>query len=274
MEQIASAIASIVKTAKLINEAVRGPVPADATPAQRREVNQIKTIDIGGGLCTNFDSEANTPSFADWRKVLEEQCPDLFTGEFHVITELGRRLLAKQGVLVSKIEYVKQCGGRRVVLQHAGADVCVRTVYKPDSWPLRATAFAAAGNALHPVPEAYGKGELLYADIAGPCCIDDVLAPQLRPLPEVAQNDYIMLHDTGAYYHSAFSYYNMRMFPALYAFYEPEHWHTDATKLEETNVDGKDVPASNGEVKFELIRPTASLEDVMEFFVTKPPKGN
>jgi len=268
MEQIASALRLIVDIANEINEAVRGDM-SNATPLERRERNRVKTLDIGGGLMVNFKTEENTPSLHAWAAVLKSVVPELFTGEYHVITELGRRYLAKQGVIVSKVEYVKQCGGRRVVLQHAGADIAVRTVYKPDSWPLRATAFNRDGTVMHPVPEKITAGELLYADIAGPCCLDDVIYPQQRPLPDVAQNDFIMLHDTGAYYHSSYSYYNMRQTPAVYAFYEPEHWNKDAEKLHADGAKGTDVPVSNGEVVFELVRPACSVEETMDFFASK-----
>jgi diaminopimelate decarboxylase len=255
MEQISVAIRRVLDLALDINKSAG--------------YQQIKTIDIGGGLCTNFSTETNTPSLHDWANVLKEQCPELFTGEFKVITELGRRLLAKQGFVISKIEYVKTAGGRRVLLQHVGADVAVRTVYKPQNWPLRVTLFGADGQTLHPQQDELLSGELLYADIAGPCCIDDVLAPNLRPLPACNSGDLVLFHDTGAYYHSAYSYYNMRQVPALYSFEEPPHWTQDTDVILRDGVLGKDIKDHNGEVKFDLIRPQGSIESVLDFFTTK-----
>lgn len=255
MEQIAVAIRRVLDLALDINK--------DAG------FQQIKTIDIGGGLCTNFSTETNTPSLSDWSTILQQQCPELFTGEFKVITELGRRLLAKQGFVISQIEYVKTAGGRRVLLQHVGADVAVRTVYKPQSWPLRVTLFDKNGNTLHPEHDKLLDNTLPYADIAGPCCIDDVLAPNLRPLPTVQSGDYVLFHDTGAYYHSAYSYYNMRQVPALYCFEEPSHWVNDIKQFESNNTKGNEIKDNNGSVTFELIRPQGSVESVIDFFTTK-----
>ena len=255
MEQIAVAIRRVMDLALDINKA--------------SGFQQIKTIDIGGGLCTNFSTESNTPSLHDWASVLKETVPELFTGDYKVITELGRCLLAKQGFVISQIEYVKTAGGRRVLLQHVGADVAVRTVYKPQNWPLRATVFGKDGSTLHPEPEKLQDGSLPYADIAGPCCIDDVLAPNLRPLPTVKSGDFVLFHDTGAYYHSAYSYYNMRQVPALYGFEEPEHWAADVEDIMAKGLGGKDIKDNNGAIKFELIRPQGTVESVMDFFTTK-----
>jgi hypothetical protein len=38
----------------------------------------------------------------------------------------------------------------------------------------------------------------------------------------VEAGDYIIAHDTGAYYYSAFSYYNLRQAPGVYAFEEAD----------------------------------------------------
>ncbi len=231
---------------------------------KRAGTKQIHTIDIGGGVIVNFSSEENTPVFSEWAALLKETVPELFTGEFKVITEYGRRLLAKQGVIVSKIEYTKVAGGRRIVLQHAGADLCVRTVYRGDNWPLRVTAFKKDGTVFPDCPEVAVPGseeakssrssDSLVADVAGPCCIDDVLAPRERTLPPVQEDDFLMLHDTGAYFHSSWSYYNCRQSPALYCFYEP----------------AADAPSQ--EITFEMIRPMGTVQDTIDFFLTKSDK--
>jgi len=238
LEQIAGAIRIAVDFANEVN----------AERAAEGKPPQVTVIDIGGGLTVNFATEENTPSFAEWRKVLEEHVPELFTGEVYkkVITEYGRRLLAKQGVIVSRIEYTKVAGGRRIVLQHAGADVCVRTVYRGEAWPLRISAFNTSGNYLPPASEEELK-TILPADVAGPCCIEDTLTPNLRNLPEVHEGDYLMIHDTGAYFHSSWSYYNCRLAPALYCFYEPREGE---------------------KIHFETIRPMGTLDECLSFFQT------
>lgn len=80
----------------------------------------------------------------------------------------------------------------------------------PDAWPLRVGAFDADG-----LPKA---GPALVQDIAGPCCFaGDVVAPA-RELPELRAGDYVVLHDTGAYYFSTPWAYNSLPRPAVYGF--------------------------------------------------------
>ena len=44
-----------------------------------------------------------------------------------------------------------------------------------------------------------------------------------RALPEVKPKDHIILHDTGAYYHASFSYYNSRCPPILIGYRQNEN---------------------------------------------------
>lgn len=242
----------------------------------KSQTQQIKTIDIGGGLPVNFGDEANVITFQEWSDILRNRVPELFTGDYNVITEYGRRFLAKQGVMVSRVEYVKEAGGRRVILQHAGADVAVRTVYRPEAWPLRVTCFGIDGGEMLPGDVAKSHTSttkpLLPADIAGPCCIDDVLNPSQRPLPDVEEGDYVMMHDTGAYYHSAYSYYNCRQAPSLFCFKEPESWMHKVEGVESKTEKLDSMQYTVGDaapIQFELIRKAATVNETIEFFTTQ-----
>eukprot|EP00698_Gefionella_okellyi_P004157 TRINITY_DN1387_c0_g1_i3.p1 TRINITY_DN1387_c0_g1~~TRINITY_DN1387_c0_g1_i3.p1 ORF type:complete len:360 (+),score=69.96 TRINITY_DN1387_c0_g1_i3:283-1362(+) len=203
---------------------------------------QITSIDIGGGLPVNFGSEDASPTISEYAAVLKAEVPELFDGTFSVITELGRAVIAKAGFILSRVEYTKTQGGRRIALEHAGADLMVRTVYHPDKWPLRISVFSAQGTFKNP-----DVSELFEQDVAGPCCFaGDVIAHQ-RPLPLIEQGDYVLVHDVGGYYHSQFSRYNVRLAPAMYA------CDTDIETKAES------VPIS-------LIKRGETLEDAMRFF--------
>ena len=65
--------------------------------------------------------------------------------------------------------------------------------------------------------------ELLPYDIGGPCCIAGDVIARLRPLPRIYPGDFIIAHDVGGYYHSAWSYYNSRQPPALFSYKEEEN---------------------------------------------------
>eukprot|EP01116_Phalansterium_solitarium_P024929 TRINITY_DN9290_c0_g1_i1.p1 TRINITY_DN9290_c0_g1~~TRINITY_DN9290_c0_g1_i1.p1 ORF type:complete len:408 (+),score=118.31 TRINITY_DN9290_c0_g1_i1:51-1274(+) len=173
---------------------------------------QISYVDIGGGLSVNFDDERDeTPtaiSFQDFAGQLKEAVPALFDGSFKaVFTEFGRRLNAKPGFIVSRVEYAKVSGGRNIGIVHAGADLFVRTVWMPSKWPIRVSVVTPDGDLKQGTPEKQ--------DIAGPCCFGGDIIAHERELPRIAQNDWIIAHDTGAYYYSSWCYYNSRQAPAI-----------------------------------------------------------
>jgi len=188
---------------------------------KRRGSQQIKFVDIGGGFSVNFDDELDdseiTPSWDAYSNSLRQTVPELFTGDYKVLTEFGRRINAKPGFFVSIVEYTKNAGGRNIGIIHAGADLCLRTVYMPTKWAIRVSVLDKEGKVK--------KGELVKQDVAGPCCFASDIIAHERPLPFIEPGDYVIAHDTGAYYYSAFSYYNLRQAPPVYAFEEAKENH-------------------------------------------------
>lgn len=183
--------------------------------------NQITTIDIGGGMSVNFGSDERTPDFKDYAAALRASVPELFDeSQFsRVVTEFGRALVAKSGFFASRVEYVKTTGGRRIAIQYAGADTCVRTVYHPKEWPLRLSLLDKdlkpyGGEGFTPVDTK----DYAETDIAGPCCIQADIVAHQRPLPPINRGDTVLLHDVGGYYHSGHTRYNLRQAPAVYSF--------------------------------------------------------
>lgn len=169
---------------------------------------QITTIDIGGGLPVNFSDDSITPTFAEYAEKLREQMPDLFTGEFVVKTEFGRSIIAKSGFIATRVEYTKRAGGRRIAITHAGAQTATRTVFMPESWTIQLSVFDKNG---------YEKtSDRVEQDVAGPCCFAGDIVAHNRMLPRMEGGDYVVLHDTGAYYFSNVFYYNSLPAIAVY----------------------------------------------------------
>ena len=172
--------------------------------------DQVTIIDIGGGLTVDFTSDTWKPDFQQYADRLREECPNLFKRQ--IVTEFGRSLLAKTGVLVSRIEYTKTAGGQFIATQHAGVDIAIRTVWAPKDWPLRISCF-------HPSGDPVTKDEI-STNLAGPCCLGGDIIAHERMLPQLSPNDYIVAKDVGGYYHSSYSYYNLRQSPALFTYSE------------------------------------------------------
>lgn len=169
---------------------------------------QVELIDIGGGLPVNFDSDEVTPTFAEYAGVLRAVVPELFSGEYAAKTEFGRTIYAKNGFIATRIEYTKSSGGRRIALSHAGAQIATRTVFMPEHWKIRLSVFDSDGQAK--------AGPLVEQDVAGPLCFAGDMVATGRMLPLIEPGDYVVLHDTGAYYFSNPFYYNALAAPAVY----------------------------------------------------------
>jgi diaminopimelate decarboxylase len=192
---IASGISDLVSFADEVN--------------RRAKRAQITTLDIGGGLPVDFGTDTPISAFGDYVDALKDQAPRLFSGDYDIVTEFGRSILAKHGIIATHVEYTKEVGGRRIAITHAGAQVATRTIFMPEAWPLRVQAFDAAGA---PKPTS----EVFSYDVAGPCCFAGDLLARDRPLPSLDPGDIVAVLDTGAYYASNPFQYNSLPLPGIY----------------------------------------------------------
>ncbi|GHE26082.1 diaminopimelate decarboxylase [Streptomyces thermocarboxydus] len=194
---------------------------------------QVDTLDIGGGLPVNFASEESSPTYAEYARLLKETVPGLFDGRYGLVTEFGRSLLAKHGTVVTRVEYAKSAGGRPVAVTHAGVQVATRTVYAPESWPLRIAAYDAKG-----LPK---EGPAVVQDVAGPACFAGDLLARGQELPLLEQGDYAAALDTGAYYFAHHYAYNSLPRPAILGF----------------------TQSPTGAVTFATVRPAQRIEEIV-----------
>jgi diaminopimelate decarboxylase len=194
---IAEGIASVRTLADEVNEAL-----GEA---------RISTLDIGGGLPVNFSSAEVFPTFGDYVGQLRTSVPSLFDGKYALITEFGRALTAKHGLLVATVQYTKQAAGRQIALTWAGGQVATRTVMMPEHWPLRVTIHDNLGNLKDQTP----RGPLV---LAGPLCFAGDVIARDRHLPSPAPGDLAVFYDTGAYYMHHHWAYNGFPYPPVYGY--------------------------------------------------------
>lgn len=199
---------------------------------ERAGRRQIDTLDIGGGLPVNFSSDAVTPTYREYVAQLHAAVPGLLAGRYGLVTEFGRSLLAKHGTVLARVEYAKSAGGRPIAVTHAGAQVATRTVFAPESWPIRVAAYDTEGRPKTGAPVAQ--------DVAGPCCFAGDLVAENRPLPLLESGDHAALLDTGAYYFSTHFAYNSLPRPGIYGY----------------------AADPDGTVRFATVRTPQTLEDL------------
>ena len=195
---------------------------------------QINIFDIGGGLPVSYKLDEKGVTMEEYRKKMFENCKELFSDKFKLITEFGRYVHANAGWTASRVEYVKESSGVKTAMIHTGADLFLRKCYQPDEWFHEISVLDSDGNIKN------GKDTTPYI-IAGPLCFaGDILSKEII-LPEVKEGDYILIHDTGAYTLSMWSRYNSRQAPKVVGYYD------------------------EGE-KFEILKERESLDDVLNFW--------
>ena len=184
---------------------------------------QVRVLDLGGGLPVDYASDAPDAAvperltMARYARALREKVPEAFDEtRWTLLTEFGRFVHAKCGLMLSTIEYVKSAGGRRIATVHCGADLFLRTCYQPEAWPHRVSAWGADGCFLDP-----DAAECDTWDVVGPLCFRGDIIAAARKLPaSLAAGCAIAVHDAGAYTLAMFSKYNSRLAPPVYGWSE------------------------------------------------------
>ena len=194
----------------------------------------ISIFDIGGGLPVSYSQNQNPITIEEYSAELKKKLPGLFTNDFKLITEFGRYIFANSGWTISRVENVKQSGNIKTAMIHVGADLFIRRAYMPEEWHHDISVADKFGNIKS------GKDIGKYV-IAGPLCFSgDIIAKNIE-LPKVEKDDFIIVHDTGAYTLSMWSRYNSRQIPKVVGYY------------------------NNGE-RFEILKERETLEDLYKFW--------
>jgi diaminopimelate decarboxylase len=162
----------------------------------RAEGMEIQLLDLGGGLGISYHGgEAITAQqFADVVLPLVEPA------DVTLVLEPGRFIVGEAGVLVTRVLYVKEGGGKRFIITDAGMNDLIR----PSHY-----------SGYHAVEPVETRGRVRgHVDVVGPICeTGDFLALDREvELPE--PGELLAICTVGAYGFSMSSTYNQRPRPA------------------------------------------------------------
>ena len=152
----------------------------------------IEHLDLGGGLGVNYRDET-PPSVSDY---LAEVKKRLAGRSLTLIFEPGRYIAANAGVLLTKVEYLKQTAHKNFAIVDAGMNDNIRpSLYQAwqDVLPLKQIT--------RPASHCW--------DIVGPVCETGDFLAKDRALV-INQGDYLALMSAGAYGFTMSSNYNSR----------------------------------------------------------------
>jgi diaminopimelate decarboxylase len=187
-------IGSQIRSLEPPTQAVQALV--DLTRRLIAEGYSLRTIDIGGGLGINYE-EGTGPDVAAFAAAVVPSLRDL---GLIVLLEPGRSLVARAGMLLTRVLYVKENHGKRFVIVDAGMNDLLRpALYK-------------AHHRIEPV-RTQGR-ESRNVDVVGPVCETADAFARDRELESVERGELLAIRDAGAYGFAMASTYNMRPRPA------------------------------------------------------------
>jgi diaminopimelate decarboxylase len=157
-------------------------------------------LDIGGGLGVHYEQ----PTASSEAKLIENyglMVRQLAKGlDVEILTEPGRILVARAGLLVGEVQYVKQAPAKTFAILDTGMHHLIRP--------------ALYGAKHRVLPVALVSAPAKTYDVVGPICeSSDFLAKDIS-LPEVRQGDLLAIADAGAYGFVMASHYNAHALPA------------------------------------------------------------
>jgi diaminopimelate decarboxylase len=155
----------------------------------------ISRVDFGGGLGVPYRHEDDPDSPFVYAKQAREVLGDL---DVQLILEPGRLIAGNAGILISRVEYIKERDGRTFVILDAGMNDLLRP------------ALYAAHHEIMPVRTPALGSERRAVDIVGPICESTDRFAKDRPMPPLKEGDLVAFMTAGAYGASLSSQYNSR----------------------------------------------------------------
>lgn len=158
----------------------------------------LSQIDIGGGLGVRYRNET-PPTIAHFVAEIIKKLAN-YPG-LKIIIEPGRAIVADAGLLVTKVEYLKQHENQSFAIVDAGLNDMLRP------------ALYNAWMDIIPVTVSHSQAESTCYHVVGPVCETSDYLGKDRFL-NLSQGDLIAICKSGAYGFSMSSHYNSRPRPA------------------------------------------------------------
>ncbi len=166
---------------------------AELVTALRADGHRIEHVDVGGGLGIPYNADEEAPPLpAAYAEVVRRTVGQLGCS---LVIEPGRLLVGNAGILVTRVEYVKEGAANFIIVDAAMNDLIRPTLYE----------------AHHDiVPVNHSNLAPITADIVGPVCETGDYLAKGRTLPGVREGDLLAVMSAGAYGAVMASTYNSR----------------------------------------------------------------
>ena len=172
----------------------------------RAQGHDIRYLNMGGGFGIHYRKQEALPASAFADAIL----PAVRESGCQLVLEPGRFIAGNAGILLGRVVFTKESGGKHYIIQDAAMNDLIRpTLY--DSfhriWPVK------PGSAVPERPDDY-EAEIpgtFAQDVVGPVCESGDFLAKGRNLPEVKRGDLLAVFSAGAYGMAMSSNYNSRV---------------------------------------------------------------
>ncbi len=171
----------------------------------RAQGHPVSILNMGGGFGIHYRKQEAQPASA----FAEVIVPPVQKLGCRLVLEPGRFIVGNAGVLLSRVIYTKESGGKHFIIQDAAMNDLIRpTLYESFHriWPVE-----PAGGLPAP-PEDYEADipNTLPQDVVGPVCESGDFLAKGRRLPAMQRGDLLATFSAGAYGMAMSSNYNAR----------------------------------------------------------------
>jgi diaminopimelate decarboxylase len=172
----------------------------------RQQGHWIEYLNMGGGFGIHYRKQEALPADA----FAEVIVPAVKQAKCKLILEPGRFIVGNAGILVSRVIYTKESGGKNFIIQDAAMNDLIRpTLY--DSfhriWPVEPPPGV-------PCPPEDFESDIPGThknDVVGPVCESGDFLAKDRRLPPMRRGDLLATFSAGAYGMAMSSNYNSRL---------------------------------------------------------------
>ena len=160
-----------------------------------RDLNiKLKYVDLGGGFGISYDKNEKIINLKNYAKLVLDFKKKL---NCNIIFEPGRSLVGNTGILVSKIQYIKNSQNKKFIILDAGMNDFMRP------------ALYNAKHDIVPINKEKIKIKNLI-EFVGPVCESTCKFTKYKSYQKISEKDFVAITNVGAYGSSLSSNYNTK----------------------------------------------------------------
>ncbi len=182
--------------------------------AFRAQGHDIKYLNMGGGFGISYRKDEAKPASAFAEVIL----PAVRETGCQLILEPGRFIVGNAAILLSRVVFTKDTGGKHYIIQDAAMNDLIRpTLYGSFHrvWPVTPAADVPVTPDVNGDPDDpdpfRAMPNCFQQDVVGPVCESGDYLAKDRPLPAVKRGDLLAVFSAGAYGMAMASNYNSRV---------------------------------------------------------------